>query len=186
MSHYCFIDRNVDVGGILAQLYQHNEDWYAVSKFDNISGDKQPKGFLPLVMALVSPGENPKNVELLQRTLLYSKYTEVHKWLRSWGIEHTSRMAFIRLKPGESNSRHIDEGTYYATKDRYHLAIQGKYRYQVGDEVHIIEPGTFFWFNNKIPHSSVNIGDEDRIALVFDVPHSPNNPQWKYMTAPVV
>jgi quercetin dioxygenase-like cupin family protein len=185
MSNYCFIDRNVDISNITKQLELNHNDWYAVSRFDNISGDKEPKGFLPLVMASVPPGANPKNVESLQETPLYSKYTEIHKWLLSWGIGQTARMAFIRLKPGEYNAKHIDEGTYYLTKDRYHLAIQGQYRYQVGEEVHIIEPGTFFWFNNKLPHSSVNIGKQDRIALVFDVPHSPNNPHWKRMSSTI-
>jgi hypothetical protein len=176
MSHYRFIDRNVNVAPILQQLQDNAEDWFAVSKFDNIGGIRNPRGFLPLMMALVPPGQNPKNVEAINKTPLFEKYTEVQKWLRKWGIIDTARMAFIRLKPGESNGTHIDEGTYYLTKDRYHLSIQGRYRYQVGDEVHIIEPGTFFWFNNKIPHSSVSIGDVDRIALVFDVPHSSNNP----------
>lgn len=182
MSNYCFLDKNVNVSAILKQLQDNQEDWYAVSKFNNTAGIKEPRGFLPLVMALVDHrDQSPKDTEGLQKTTLYSKYTEIHKWLESWGITDTARMAFIRLAPGESNGTHIDEGKYYLTKDRYHLAIQGRYRYQVGEEVHIIEPGTFFWFDNKVPHSSINIDTVDRIALVFDVPHSSNNPQHRYI-----
>ena len=40
----------------------------------------------------------------------------------------------------------------------------------------IVEPGTFFWFNNKLPHGAKNIGNVDRISLVFDVPHHRKNP----------
>jgi mannose-6-phosphate isomerase-like protein (cupin superfamily) len=72
--------------------------------------------------------------------------------------------------------RHIDEGTYYLTRDRYHLSIQGRYEYFVGDESVIVEPGTLLWFNNKLMHGTKNIGDVTRITFVFDVPHSKSNP----------
>ena len=69
---------------------------------------------------------------------------------------------------------HIDEGTYYLTRDRYHLSIVGTYQYFCGTDTAIIEPGTLLWFNNKLPHGTVNIGDETRITFVFDIPHGPN------------
>ena len=72
---------------------------------------------------------------------------------------------------------HIDEGTYYKTRDRYHISICGRYQYFVGNETIIVEPGTILWFNNKLPHGAVNIADEERITFVFDIPHSPDNPQ---------
>jgi hypothetical protein len=40
----------------------------------------------------------------------------------------------------------------------------------------IIEPGTLFWFNNKLDHESENIADEPRVAFIFDVPQDPRNP----------
>ena len=66
---------------------------------------------------------------------------------------------------------HIDEGTYYLTRNRYHLSILGRYQYFCGKESVIVEPGTLLWFNNKLPHGTVNIGDETRITFVFDIPH---------------
>ena len=56
------------------------------------------------------------------------------------------------------------------------MSLQGKYRYECNGEEHIIEPGTFFWFSNKLTHSALNVGDVDRITFVFDVPHNKNNP----------
>ena len=91
-------------------------------------------------------------------------------------IHNISRGAFFRLPPLGSKGRHIDEGKYYLTRDRYHLSLQGEYLYEVDGEEHIIKPGTFFWFDNKKPHSAVVVSDEDRITFVFDVPHSPTNP----------
>ena len=67
---------------------------------------------------------------------------------------------------------HIDEGTYYLTRDRYSFSIAGQYQYFVGNESIIVDPVTLiFWFNNKMPHGAVNLGDETRITFVFDLPH---------------
>ena len=72
--------------------------------------------------------------------------------------------------------RHIDEGDYYLTRDRYHLSLQGTYLYTVEDESHQIDPGTFFWFDNKRVHMSYNNGDVDRLTFVWDVPKGRRNP----------
>ena len=40
----------------------------------------------------------------------------------------------------------------------------------------VVEPGTFLWFNNKLPHGTENLGDIERITFVIDVPHSQYNP----------
>ena len=83
----------------------------------------------------------------------------------------------LALPAEEMVGAHIDEGTYYLDKDRYHLSITGQYQYFVGEESIVVDPGTLLWFNNKMPHGTVNTGDVTRIIFVFDVPHSPNNPQ---------
>jgi quercetin dioxygenase-like cupin family protein len=80
------------------------------------------------------------------------------------------------LPVGGKVGQHIDIGSYYQTRDRYHLAIQGRYKYTVGNESYIVNPGTLLWFNNKLPHGTENVGDEVRVTFVFDVPHSKNNP----------
>jgi mannose-6-phosphate isomerase-like protein (cupin superfamily) len=128
-------------------------------------------------MAMVrNADDNPKNSELQRRTPLYEKYTEVRKYLKKHEIRQTSRAAFFKLKPNHSVGRHVDDGTYYETRDRYHLSLQGTYLYEVDGEEIQIEPGTFFWFDNKKHHSAWNNGTVDRITFVFDVPHSAKNP----------
>lgn len=176
-SNFRFIDRNVDISKILKQVNDNPQDWQAVSNYENIGGNLHPPGFLPLVMAVVSsPDEDPKDSEILQVTPMMSKYDEIVRWLINQGFTNFSRAAFFKLAPGREVTTHIDDGTYYLTKDRYHLSLQGTYRYIVEDEVQIITPGTFFWFDNKKQHSALNIGDDDRITFVFDVPHSASNP----------
>lgn len=177
MSNFKFISFKEKIKPILRQLKNNNDDWRAVWKYENTGGDLTPYGFLPMVMAVVEKeSDDPKNSELLQKTPLFEKYSEIFKWLYSKKIFNISRCAFFKLPIGGSVGRHIDEGTYYLTKDRYHLSLQGEYLYTVDDETHLIKPGTFFWFDNKKYHSAKSIGNVERITFVFDVPHSPNNP----------
>ena len=177
MSNFIFIERNIDVAPILKQVLDNPQDWSAVSEYESIGGDHKPPGFLPLIMAVVEPNADPKNAEAIQQTPLFNKYDQVLRFIASRGIKKLARAAFFKLAVGASVPRHIDEGTYYLTKDRYHLSLQGRYLYEVDGEEHIIEPGTFFWFDNKKYHRAVNISpDTDRITFVFDSHHSPTNP----------
>ena len=180
MSNFRFIEKNLDVSKILQQVLDNPDDWKYVNNLKSdgkdVGGDLDPYGFLPLVMAVVKPGESPKNTEKTQKTELYDKYDEVSKWLRSQGISQLSRAAFFKLGIDEWVGKHIDEGTYYLSRDRYHLSLQGSYYYEVDGEWHTIESGTFFWFDNKKYHQAHNVGDVERITFVFDVPKSEGNP----------
>lgn len=77
---------------------------------------------------------------------------------------------------GGSVGQHIDDGTYYLNKDRYHFSLQGAYQYWVDGEQIEVQPGTFFWFDNKLEHWAKNIDSVDRITFVFDVVHGSLNP----------
>lgn len=180
MSNFIVISENVEVDKILQQVKDNPNDWNAIKDYPNVAGETNPYGFMPLVMAVVHNAEDsPKNSELQKNTPLHDKYTEIHKFLRSYGIQQTSRAAFFRLYVGDSVGEHIDDGAYYLTRDRYHLCLQGEYLYNVGGETKQIRPGMFFWFDNKKPHWAFSNGKEDRITFVFDLPHSINNPQHK-------
>ena len=156
-----------------------SDHWNWVSRQKNLGGKKNPYGFLPLVWAKVPPGIDPHEHSGKEPTGLYDHYTEIHKFWKKYKIKKTGRAAFFKLAPGRKVLEHIDRGDYYKNKDRYHLSLQGKYRYRVGDEEMIVEPGTFFWFYNKVPHSAENVGDVDRITFVWDVPHHKSNPHHK-------
>ena len=67
----------------------------------------------------------------------------------------------------------LEQGVQYSFSGiiSHDAGVQGQYQYFVGNETIIVDPGTLMWFNNKIPHGTVNLGDETRITFVFDVPH---------------
>jgi len=180
MKNIRIIETGVDVSKILKQLKQYPEDWGSQKKIkdtEQLDSNKYTVtvDVLQLIMGgIAKKGEYVGNTEICEKTPAYEHHTEVLKFVFD-RFKKLRRCAFLSLPVGQIVGTHIDEGTYYLTKDRYHLSIQGKYEYTVGDEVVIIEPGTFFWFNNKLPHKAVNIGDNVRITFVFDIPHHKKN-----------
>lgn len=181
MNNIRVVKTDIDVSKIQAQLKKNVSDWGSQKGLDNVEL-KDPHQYitsvdvLQLVMGgIETPGQQVGDTEICIKTPAYKNHSEVRKYLRKY-FSTMYRCGFLALPIDEIVGAHIDEGTYYLTKDRYHLSIQGRYQYFVGNESIIVEPGTLFWFNNKLPHGTVNIGDEVRITFVFDVPQFENNP----------
>jgi hypothetical protein len=177
------IKTGINVGKILNQLKKYPEDWGAERNIEGTSNVQNEFGFpevqagvLQLVMGAVdSVGEYVGDTEYCVKTPAYDKHTEIVAFLKR-NFKRFSRCGFLSLPVGGKVGEHIDIGSYYQTKDRYHLSIQGKYKYTVGGESFIVEPGTLLWFNNKLMHGTENVGNEVRVTFVFDVPHNKNNP----------
>lgn len=183
MKNIRVIKTGINVSKILAQLKQYPEDWEAQKSMEgqiesllDRGYDDVPIGVLQLVMGGVLRVEDfVGNTEICIPTPAYQRHTEIIGFLKRH-FKDFKRCGFLSLQTGGQVGRHIDEGTYYLSKDRYHLSIQGRYKYMVGDEEVIVEPGTLLWFNNKLLHGTENVGDCTRITFVFDVPHSKSNP----------
>lgn len=167
----------IDVSEVLRQLKEYQNDWGAQKNIDGV-GDlvdewgfpKVEAGVLQLVMG-VTPTQDDfvGDSEMCTATPAFHHHTEILNLLSQFGFKDVSRCGFLSLPVGGSVGTHIDIGTYYQTRDRYHLSIQGKYIYHVGDEEILIEPGMLVWFDNKAPHGTENVGDVTRITFVFDV-----------------
>jgi len=182
MENIRIIKTGINVSKILKQLKQYPEDWGGQNKIKGVDSmlnygfPQVEAGVLQLVMGGVrSKDEYVGDTEICIPTPAAKHHTEIMGFL-SRNFKKFSRCGFLSLPVGGKVGQHIDIGSYYQTRDRYHLAIQGSYRYTVGDESVIVEPGTLLWFNNKLKHGTENVGDEVRVTFVFDVPHSKNNP----------
>ena len=176
MKNIKILKTGIDVSKIKKQLEKYPEDWGSQQKLKNVKL-KDPHEYntsvdvLQLVMGgITNAGEEDGNTEICTKTHAYKKHSEVRKFLNK-NYPNYCRCGFLALPVGEIVGAHIDEGTYYLNKDRYHLSIQGQYKYIVGNEDVVVDVGTLLWFNNKIPHGTVNLGSETRITFVFDVPH---------------
>ena len=183
MGNIRVIKTGINVSKILKQLHENPNDWGSQKRIGNVHNVHDEFGFpeveagvLQLVMGGVESVEQyVGDTEVCIKTPAYDRHTEITRFLKRNFHDH-SRCGFLSLPVGGQVGRHIDIGTYYETRDRYHLSIQGRYVYTVGDEAVIVEPGTLLWFNNKLEHGTTNIGNEIRITFVFDVPHHKSNP----------
>ena len=182
MNNIRVLETGINVSEVLAELKKHPDDWNAARKMDGVQNVVDKYGFpevqagvLQLVMGVIQqPDQYVGDSELCVPTDAFHRHTAVLKILGRY-FRDVSRCAFLSLPVGGKVGTHVDIGSYYQTRDRYHLSIQGKYKYHVGDEEIIIEPGMLVWFNNKLPHGTENLGDEVRITFVFDVKNKVTN-----------
>ena len=180
------IKTGIDVSKVTEQLRKNPSDWNHQKKEEGVRSLVNEHGFddLPISNLQLTIGAVKKkkdfvgNSELSVNTPAYKRHTEIFKLIKKeFGDKDVYRCGFLALPVDEYVGAHIDECTYYKTKDRYHLSIKGEYQYFTGGEIIKVKPGTLFWFNNKQPHGAVNIADETRITFVFDISHSSTNPQ---------
>ena len=169
----------INVKKVVEQLKKYPQDWDHQKHLKN-SESLVDRGFVDLpvsALQLIMGGVKKKedfvgDSEINIKTPAYQHHSEIRKIIRKeFGNRELHRCGFLSLPVDEIVGAHIDEGTYYQTRDRYHLSILGTYQYFCGTDTTIVEPGTLLWFNNKLPHGTVNIGDETRITFVFDMPH---------------
>ena len=180
MDNIRIIKTGINVSKIIKQLHQYPDDWQGQRSIEHTESLLSrgyadiPIGVLQLVMGAVTKSEDfVGDSEISIPTPAYKHHTEIIGFLKRH-FKKFDRCGFLSLEVGGEVGQHIDEGTYYQTRDRFHLAIKGKYKYTVGGESVIVEPGTLLWFNNKLMHGTHNVGDEVRVTFVFDVPYTKN------------
>lgn len=185
MRNIEILETNVELESIIKDLHDNPNDWGAQRNavgalslldrgFPTVSA-----GVLQLVMGGVKHIDDyVGDSEICIPTVAIKNHKNIADFMTErFGV--FSRCGFLSLPVGGVVGTHIDIGDYYLSRDRYHLSIQGVYKYTVGDESIIVEPGTLFRFNNKLPHGTSNIGDVVRITFVFDVPHNNQENIWQ-------
>lgn len=178
MNNIKVIRTGINVSKILKQLNAHPEDWGSQRNIDGVKSlldqgfPQVDAGVLQLVMGGVeSLDQYVGDTEICIPTPAIKHHTEIVGFVKRH-FKKFDRCGFLSLPVGGEVGQHIDIGSYYQTRDRYHLAIQGIYDYTVGGETLRVNPGDLIWFNNKLSHGTKNVGDCVRVTFVFDVPHS--------------
>lgn len=177
MKNICILKTGVDVSKIKEQLETYADEWNSQRKIEKAESmlDRGwmeiDTGVLQLIIGYITDEKQfVGNTEYCMPTPAFYHHTEIVNFMTQNGFQDYRRCGFLSIPVGSVVGTHIDEGTYYLDKDRFHLSIQGTYEYTVGDEKVVVEPGTLLVFNNKIPHGTVNLGVVPRITFVFDVP----------------
>ena len=177
MNNIKVLKKGINVKKVLKQLEKYSDDWYIQRKGTDTLLERGyadiEVGNLQLIMGAIKKKEDfVGDSELNKPTPAYQRHTEILKIIkRELPGRDVHRCGSLSLPVDGYVGAHIDEGTYYLTRDRYHLSIAGQYQYFVGNETAIVDAGTLFWFNYKMPLGAVNLGEETRITFVFDMPH---------------
>jgi len=118
-------------------------------------------------------GIDRRDVQESRYTTLSRSFPAARAFIEAFAEEVGGRLArakIVNLPPGGRVLPHVDRGTYYAVRDRYHLVIESAgCGMSAGDEQVVMRPGELWWFDNKAEHAAWNDTSEPRIHLIFDV-----------------
>lgn len=171
------IKSNIDTSKILQEI-NARDDWEGVFTLDDIYVYKKPPLFiLPLTLGVCEDNSIFQS-EGTQHTPWRNEYPSILEFLGNNGFteDRVKRCSFFKIPVGGHLGMHNEYSKYYQNKDRWHLCIQGQYRYFVENEEYIINAGDFFWFDNKKDHAVINIGNVDRISFIWDALMVPKDP----------
>src|SRR5262245_5850267 len=120
------------------------------------------------------PGVEGRDVHPSRRTKMYQQFPVITRWLESFVSRiggDPGRATIVKLQPLGRVYRHFDRGEYYKTRDRYHLVLQSIAGSLLtsGDERMMMREGEVWWFNNKEQHEAINLSEQPRIHMIFDV-----------------
>ena len=85
-------------------------------------------------------------------------------------VKEMGRVMIVNLKPCGHVTKHNDQGTYADHYQRFHLVLKSnQHCFQTcGNELQRFDVGDVWWFNHKKLHTADNVGDTDRIHIIFD------------------
>ena len=126
------IKSGIDVNKVIDQLDQYPDDWFIQRKGAESLLDRgyedMDVGNLQLVVGAVKKKEDfVGDSELCKPTEAYDRHTEIIKIInKEFPGKEIYRCGFLSLPIDGYVGAHIDEGTYYLTRDRYHISIAGR------------------------------------------------------------
>ncbi len=174
MKYFKLIRSGIDVAPLLEELRSQEDAWLIdTSRQDKIRVQRDTNTIF-LSDAVHRPDLHINENQETRLTAVSKKFPRALAFLTEFAREmncHLSRATIVRLKPESKVFRHIDEGSYYFLRDRFHLVLQspaGSVLMSGGEEVRMQE-GELWWFDNKQYHEARNESGDWRIHYIFDL-----------------
>lgn len=94
------------------------------------------------------------------------KNTRPIKFRRSYFI----RIILVKLKAGTQIDTHTDFGYSLSRAHRVHWPIvtNEKVEFTINGKIKVMQEGELWEVNNRLPHSVINAGDNDRVHAILD------------------
>jgi hypothetical protein len=174
MKYFRLVQQGINVAPLLAEIEGQEAAWLVdTSRQDKIRVQRETSTIL-LRAAVPRP-------DLLTNENQESGATNISRQFpRAMGFlakaaelfnASLSRATIVRLKPRSAVGIHIDSGSYYLIRNRFHLVLRsasGSILRSGNEEVRMRE-GELWWFDNKQHHSALNDSGEWRIHYIFDL-----------------
>ncbi len=174
MKYFKLIRSGIDVAPLLEEVRSQEEAWLIdTGRQDRIRVQRDTNTIF-LRSAVHRPDLSVNENQESRLTSVSKNFPRALAFMTEFAQEMNcclSRATIVRLKPNSRVLRHIDEGSYYFLRDRFHLVLQsstGSVLMSGGEQVRMGE-GELWWFDNKQYHESCNESGEWRIHYIFDL-----------------
>ncbi len=174
MNFFRLIRSGIDVRPMLDEIYRQEHAWLLNTKRQETVRVQRNTNTILLSRAVRRPDLNINENQEVRLTQVSEAFPLALAFMQSVAAEmsaHLSRASIVRLKPHSKVFRHIDTGSYYLLRDRYHLVLSspaGSVLISADEQVRM-QAGELWWFDNKQYHEAYNESDEWRIHYIFDL-----------------
>jgi outer membrane protein assembly factor BamB/orotate phosphoribosyltransferase len=174
MKYFRLVRSGIDVAPLLEEVRSQEQAWLLnTSRQDKIRVQRDTNTIF-LSGPVARPDLNVNENQESRFTALSASFPRAVDFMMGFAGEmnaQLSRATIVRLKPKSLVLRHIDVGSYYLIRDRFHLVLYssaGSLLMSGGEQVRMRE-GELWWFDNKQYHEACNESDEWRVHYIFDL-----------------
>jgi len=174
MKYFKLIRSGIDVAPLLEEVRSREEAWLIDRGRQDKIRVQRDTNTIFLSAAVHRPDLDINENQESRLTSVSKAFPRALAFMTEFAREmncQLSRATIVRLKPQSQVFRHIDKGSYYFLRDRFHLVLQsptGSVLMSGGEQVRMQE-GELWWFDNKQYHESFNESGDWRIHYIFDL-----------------
>lgn len=174
LKNFRLVHPRIGLGGVLAELERNELAWKITTSRQDAFYCQRETEAIYLRRGIPEPGIHDTDCQLAADSVAAAYFPRTMAWLLSTATilgGELARVAFARIRPHGQVYRHIDTGSYYACRRRYHLVVKspGGSPMGCGDEAVVMREGELWEFDNKKPHDAQNPSDQPRVHLIFDL-----------------
>jgi len=174
MKYFKLIRSGIDVAPLLEEVRSREDAWLIDRGRQDKIRVQRDTNTISLSAAVHRPDLDINENQESRFTSVSKTFPRALAFMTEFAREmncQLSRATIVRLKPQSQVFRHIDKGSYYFLRDRFHLVLQsptGSVLMSGGERVRMQE-GELWWFDNKQYHESYNESGDWRIHYIFDL-----------------
>jgi hypothetical protein len=174
MKYFRLITKDIDVKPLLAEIYGQEDAWLAnTTRQDKIRVQRETNTIF-LRNAVKRPDLVIEENQESGPTRISTRFPFAIAFMNHVAAQlkcQLSRATIVRLKPRSEVGVHIDAGSYYLIRHRFHLVLRSSCGsvLRAGNEQVRMQEGELWWFDNKQHHSAFNESSEWRIHYIFDL-----------------